>query len=112
MAQRPSRQDLRQNTVILGIKTDRAILQQRIEKRTDAMLKAGLEEEVSDLANRYGWDCEALKGVGYAQWKDYFLGSQSLIETQQKIIKATMDLAKRQRTWFKRNKSIRWLKHR
>lgn len=107
--QRPSRQDLRQNTVILGIKTDRAILQQRIENRTDAMLKAGLEQEVSDLANRYGWDCEALKGVGYAQWKDYFLGSLSLIETQHKITKATKDLAKRQRTWFKRNKSIRWL---
>jgi tRNA dimethylallyltransferase len=73
------------------------------------MLDTGLEQEVQQLAQRYGWDCEALKGVGYAQWKDYFSGSQDLAETRQKIIKATQDLAKRQRTWFKRNKSIHWL---
>ncbi len=104
----PSRQELRENTLILGIKTDPTVLRERIERRVDGMLKAGLEGEVRGLAERYGWDCEALKGVGYAQWKDYFLGSQTLPETRQKIIKATLDLAKRQRTWFKRNKSIRW----
>lgn len=105
----PSRKEMRQNTLILGISIDREILNKRIIERVDLMLKSGLEQEVQGLALEYGWDCEALKGVGYAQWKNYFLGSQTLIETRQKIIKATLDLAKRQRTWFKRNKSIHWL---
>lgn len=105
----PSRKGLRGNTLIIGLKTDRATLDGRIAKRVDDMLANGLESEVKALAERYGWGCEALKGVGYAQWQGYFTGSQSLPETRQKIIKATLDLAKRQRTWFKRNKSIQWL---
>ena len=77
-------------------------------KRLDDMLEAGLEDEVRSLADKYGWGCEALKGIGYAQWKDYLEGGQSLPETRSKIIKATFEYAKRQRTWFKRNKSIHW----
>ncbi|MBC7707836.1 tRNA (adenosine(37)-N6)-dimethylallyltransferase MiaA [Polaromonas sp.] len=106
------RHPLRDNTLILGIQTDRETLQQRITERVDAMLAMGLEREVDELQRRYGWDCEALKGVGYSQWQDYFLGQKNaheLAQTRQKIIKATLDLAKRQRTWFKRNKSIQWL---
>ncbi|HEY5152434.1 MAG TPA: tRNA (adenosine(37)-N6)-dimethylallyltransferase MiaA [Candidatus Saccharimonadales bacterium] len=104
----PTREKIRDNTLIIGLKTDRPMLEERIVKRVDAMLAAGLENEVKGLAERYGWDCEALKGVGYAQWHDYFLGTQNLAETRRKIIKANLDLAKRQRTWFKRNKSIQW----
>ncbi|HVX23919.1 MAG TPA: tRNA (adenosine(37)-N6)-dimethylallyltransferase MiaA [Candidatus Saccharimonadales bacterium] len=105
---RPQRKELRANTVMIGLKTDRTILSARIEQRVDAMLAAGLEQEVKDLAEHYGWDCEALKGVGYAQWQDYFLGAASLETTRERIIKATRDLAKRQRTWFKRNPQIIW----
>jgi tRNA dimethylallyltransferase len=104
----PTRQKLRDNTLIIGLKTGLEVLEERVIKRVDAMLADGLEDEVRTLAGRYGWDCEALKGVGYAQWQNYFSGAQSLSETRQKIIKATLDLAKRQRTWFKRNKSIHW----
>jgi len=105
---RPERGKQRSNTVIIGLQTDRTILNDRIEWRVDAMLAAGLEQEVEHLVRRYGWDCEALKGVGYAQWQDYFLGSATLELTRQRIIKATRDLAKRQRTWFKRNEQIQW----
>jgi tRNA dimethylallyltransferase len=105
---RPTRQPLRGNTCIIGLKTDRAVIEQRIISRLDTMLSAGLEDEVRGLAGKYGWDAEALKGIGYAQWKGYFEGTQSLPETRSKIIKATFEYAKRQRTWFKRNKSIHW----
>lgn len=107
--QLPERRPLRPNTLIIGLKPPREQLKERIERRTDAMLEAGLEQEVRELAEQYGWDCEAMKGVGYAQWRGYFEGSDSLAETRAKIIKATLDLAKRQRTWFKRNKSIQWV---
>ena len=104
----PTRQPLRVNTLMIGLKPERDDLRQRIERRVDVMLAAGLEAEVRSLAERFGWDCEALKGIGYAQWRGYFEQRQSLAETRQKIIKDNLELAKRQRTWFKRNKSIRW----
>lgn len=105
----PTRHELRPNTLIVGLKIEREELNRRIQKRVDLMFEKGLESEVSKLVDHYGWDCEGLKGVGYAQWQDYFTGTQSLVETRAKIIKATLDLAKRQRTWFKRNKSIHWI---
>lgn len=105
----PTKGELRPNTLIIGLKTDREWLKNRIESRTEAMLSAGLEREVRALADKYGWSCEALKGVGYAQWQNYFLGTQTLEQTKQRINKSTLDLAKRQRTWFKRNNSIQWI---
>ncbi len=105
---RPGRAPLRDNTFMIGLKTPREEIERRIVKRLDDMLASGLEDEVRALADRYGWDCEALKGIGYAQWKPYFSGGQSLPETRTKIIKATFEYAKRQRTWFRRNKSIHW----
>lgn len=105
----PTRQVMREHTLLLGVRVDRETLRQRIELRVDAMLAAGLEAEVRSLVDAYGWDCEALKGVGYAQWRSYFAEAETLAATRQRIIKATLDLAKRQRTWFKRNKSIQWI---
>lgn len=105
---RPSRQAMRANTYVMGLRVPREELKQRIIARTDAMLAAGLEGEVRSLVEQNGWSCEALKGVGYAQWRGYFEGSETLAETRAKIIKATLDLAKRQRTWFKRNKGVHW----
>lgn len=105
----PTKKDMRGNTLLLGLKPSRDDLKDRVIKRTDAMLVAGLEDEVHQLVERYGWDCEALKGISYAQWRGYFEGRETRDETRQKIIKATLDLAKRQRTWFRRNKSIHWL---
>jgi len=106
---RPTKHDLRPETLIIGLEVDRESLRERVAARVDSMLAAGLEREVKALVQRYGWDCEGLKGVGYAQWRGYFEGTQSLDETREKIIKATLDLAKRQNTWFKRNKSIHHL---
>jgi tRNA dimethylallyltransferase len=109
---RPVKHALRPNTLVLGIKTERDALLERVTRRVDAMLEAGLETEVRGLADEYGWDVEAMKGIGYREWKDYVQGTQSLAETRKRILKASMDLAKRQRTWFKRNDSIQWLNDR
>lgn len=106
---RPTKQGLRPDTLILGLRPPRDDLLRRIELRVDAMMAAGLEDEVRRLASQFGWDAEPMKGIGYWQWKDYFAGVQTREETREKIVKASLDLAKRQRTWFKRNKSIQWL---
>jgi tRNA dimethylallyltransferase len=107
--QKSTSQQLRDNTLAIGLRVDRQVLRKRITSRLDNMLSAGLEQEVSSLVKRYGWQCEALKGISYAEWHDYFLGQETLENVRSKIIKANLDLAKRQRTWFKRNKSIHWL---
>ena len=106
---KPTKQELRKRTLLLGLQVERHELKQRITDRTDAMLAAGLENEVRQLAELYGWDCEALKGIGYAQWQQYFLGSENKEQVRLKIIQATISLAKRQQTWFQRNKSIHWI---
>lgn len=104
-----TKQALRGNILVIGLQPEREALKQRIASRVNAMLAAGLEQEVAMLSRHYGWKAEGLKGIGYREWQDYFLGSQSLEQTRERIISATVGLAKRQRTWFKRNKSIHWL---
>lgn len=104
--QKPTRSPLPNNVVLCGIKPKE--LNARIEQRVDAMLAAGLEAEVKRLSSEYGWEAEALKGIGYREWRDYFEGNQSLEITRERIISATKNLAKRQRTWFKRNPDITW----
>jgi tRNA dimethylallyltransferase len=106
---RPTKRDMRPNTLVLGLRTPREVLLKRVTARVDAMLAAGLEAEVRELVERYGWEVEPMKGIGYREWREYFLGVQDLAETRARIIKSTIDLAKRQRTWFKRNSSIQWL---
>jgi tRNA dimethylallyltransferase len=106
--QKPTKKDMKPQTLIIGLNTDNQTLQKRVEQRTEEMLEAGLEQEVKNLADKYGWEIEPMKGIGYQQWREYFSGTQSLEQTKQKIISATMKLAKRQRTWFKRSPDIQW----
>ena len=105
----PDRSNLRPNTLILGIELTRDELAKRITERVNTMLRQGLQQEVRELSQKYGWECESLKGIGYREWHKYFLGSQTLDQTRQRIVKSSLDLAKKQRTWFRRNKSIHWL---
>jgi tRNA dimethylallyltransferase len=109
---RPDKKEMRDNALVLGIATEREQLRERITKRVDAMLAAGLENEVRELAEQYSWEAEPMKGIGYREWREYFAGAQNLNETRARIIKASMDLAKRQRTWFKRNNRIQWVSDR
>lgn len=105
---KPTKSKLRAGTLIIGLRSDNEHLKKRIQKRVDKMLAAGLEAEVKELSRKYGWDIEPMKGVGYRQWREYFEGDQNLEQTRQRIISATVQLAKRQRTWLKRNPDIQW----
>lgn len=105
----PTKQALRSQTLLLGLQTDRTLLEQRITERVDNMLQSGLQQEVTELAGRYSWEAEPMKGIGYREFKLYLSGAQTIEQTRSAIIRSTMALAKKQRTWFKRNKSIQWL---
>lgn len=101
--------DIRPNTIIIGLKTERDMLERRIVKRTETMFDRGLLEEVKRLVNNYGWEAPGLQAIGYQEFKPFFEGAESLEEVKANIITHTMQYAKRQRTWFKRNKSIHWV---
>lgn len=94
---------------IIGLKLDKLTLKQNIEKRTQSMLNNGFVQEVKKLQNKYGEDCAALYSTGYAQVNDFLKGMIKESELKDNIVTATLKLAKKQATWFKRNQDIEWV---
>ena len=89
---------------------DRERLYGRIDKRVDQMLSQGLVEEVSRL--REMGCCRgqtAMQGLGYKEILDYLDGKCSLDEAVYVLKRDTRHFAKRQLTWFKRERDVRWL---
>lgn len=101
---------LRANTLIIGIDMPADELTVRIHDRVEAMIEQGLEAEVKKLSNLYGPDAPALRStIGYREFSEYFAGDASLDEVIQLIEANTRSLAKRQRTWFRREPAIHWI---
>ncbi len=97
---------LRSNTLVIGLEVEREELKQRIKDRVESMFDKGLPDEVAGLVKKYGLGCEALSAVGYKELQPYLNSEQNLAETKHLIVQNTLNYAKRQRTWFKRNISI------
>lgn len=106
---RPKQKNLRSQTLVMGLKPPRSILRANIERRVDNMFRSGLKTEVEQLVKTYGWEVEPMKGIGYREFRGYFDGQYSLAETKRKIVRSSLGLAKKQRTWFKRHPEIVWL---
>jgi tRNA dimethylallyltransferase len=103
------RHELRPNTLILGMTVDREVLKHNIMLRVNAMIQQGFLDEVRRVAGQYSWDAPALQAPGYKAFRGFFEGNMTLEEAKDLFIRNDLQLAKRQRTWFKRNKSIHWL---
>lgn len=101
--------ELRSRTLVVGLQRDRSELNERIQKRTEQMVQGGFIEEVKTLLNKYGSDNEAMSGIGYRTFVKYINGELSLEDAKVEFVRGDKSLAKRQRTWFKRNKSIHWI---
>lgn len=80
---------------------EKEILNERIEKRTEKMFEAGLVDEVANLEYRYGRLHNPMKAIGIKEVLDYFDGKLTLDRTKERIVIATRQLAKRQRTFNK-----------
>lgn len=100
----------RYDYLMIGLNTERAELYGRINNRVDAMFENGLLDEVSDLYKNEGvsFDNQAFAAIGYKEFKPFFDGTASLNEVKETIKKNTRNYAKRQITWFKRYKDIKW----
>lgn len=89
---------------------DRSELYRRIDRRVDLMMEQGLLEEVRRLKERgCTSDMVSMKGLGYKELLDYMDGTYSLEEAVRIIKRDTRHFAKRQITWFKREKDVHWI---
>ena len=93
----------------LGLDVDRDILHDRINKRVDIMFENGLVKEVEDLfTNPETWEYTSFQGIGYKEFKDYFLKEKSIDEVNTAIKTHSRQYAKRQYTWFKNQMPVHW----
>lgn len=98
--------------LIIGLDyDDREALYNRINRRVDAMIEAGLEGEVRSLLSRGLLSAESTAGqaIGYKEMLGYIAGNCSLGDAVEKIKLGTRRYAKRQLTWLRRNPNINWL---
>ncbi len=90
----------------IGLELPKEELHRNINARVDNMIKAGLPEEVKELMPFR--KLNALQTVGYAELFDWLDGNISLEKAVEQIKTATRQYAKRQMTWFKKDKEIQW----
>lgn len=89
---------------------DRSLLYQRIDQRVDEMMAAGLVDEVKrlqDMGCRRGM--VSMQGLGYKEILDYLDGKYDLEEAVRVLKRDTRHFAKRQITWFKREREVQWI---
>ncbi len=90
----------------IGLNSEREVLYETICKRVEKMVKAGLVEEARELYQYR--NLNSLNTVGYKELFDHFDGNFSLDKSIELIKRNTRRYAKRQLTWFHRDKNIHW----
>ena len=90
---------------------DRATLYHRIDRRVEQMLEQGLLDEIRALlADGIPEKCTAMQAIGYKEFVDALQGRSSLETATALVQQSSRQYAKRQLTWFRRNKAIHWLR--
>ena len=89
---------------------DRGELYRRIDLRVDEMLRQGLLEEIRELlASGIPPKCTAMQAIGYKEFVDSLQRSLPVEQAVEEVKKSSRHYAKRQLTWFRRNKALHWL---
>ncbi|PIZ95941.1 MAG: tRNA (adenosine(37)-N6)-dimethylallyltransferase MiaA [Candidatus Magasanikbacteria bacterium CG_4_10_14_0_2_um_filter_33_14] len=97
----------------IGIKVDKETIHKRIEERVDKMIENNLLKEIDALLKqKYSWDLPSMSGIGYRQFREHLEGTEELEKAINKLKKETKHFAKKQMTWFKRDKRINWVEKR
>ena len=94
---------------VFVLNMDREKLYERINKRVDIMIQKGLIQEVENLQRKYNEFPTAMQGLGYKEVVDYLQGEYTQEEMIEKIKMESRRYAKRQLTWFRKNKENIWL---
>ena len=94
---------------VFAINMDRELLYDRINIRVDQMIEQGLIKEVKDLLDKYTLFPTSMQGLGYKETRRYIEGEITKEELIEQLKMETRRYAKRQITWFRKNKEITWL---
>lgn len=96
---------------VIGLACQRDILYERINRRVESMLAAGLIDEVQGLLDRgYGPELPPMQAIGYRHMVQYLNGSWTLEQARELLARDTRRYAKRQLTWFRQTAGIKWCK--
>lgn len=99
------------NVLMIGMKKTPQELKELINQRVKKMIEKGLEKETKKLEKNCGWKNSTMQTIGYQEWRENFDKKISKKEVEEKIKLHTLQFARRQMTWFKRDKSIHWIKN-
>jgi len=102
------REKMRPEYVVFGIETEKEVLKEGLQQRIEKMFSPELYEETRRLVEKYGWKNQAMKSDIYEYVYKYLEGEMPLEEAKEKAFFEDVHLAKRQMTWFRRNKEIIW----
>ncbi len=94
---------------ILELGLDREDLKERILQRTKNMFLFGILEETKNLINKYGWDLPILETIGYKEAKNVLKNDLTIEKAIELTTTKTIQLAKRQKTWFRNKNNPIWL---
>ena len=96
--------------VMIGLRMDREKLYERINKRIDIMMEQGLIDEVKSLLDRgYSENLTSMQAIGYKEVISYLKDNCSLDETVEILKRQSRRYAKRQLTWFRKEKRVNWI---
>lgn len=98
------------NHIYIVVDVEKDILNKNIEKRVEQMFENGLLKENEELRKKGLNKSRGFRTIGYQEFDKYFSEGRDLVEIKKEIINHTRQYAKRQRTWFRRNKNAIWCK--
>jgi tRNA dimethylallyltransferase len=96
------------STQLIGLRRKREVLRTAVESRTNFMLRNGLVDEVRGLIRDFSTTLKPLQSVGYREVTQFLNGEIKEEELESLITTSTLQLAKRQATWFKRDQETKW----
>ena len=102
------RETLIDNTIVVGITTNRETLRTRIALRSEQLFANNVVEEATILGKKYSWDSEAMTGNVYPLVRKYIAGELDETGLRREFEISDWRLAKRQMTWLRRNPYIMW----
>ena len=104
--------DSQYNYAYFVLNRDRSVIYERINQRVDQMVQQGLVEEVRGLLDKgVSPDCVSIQGLGYKEIVRYLKGELTLEEACAFLKQSTRHFAKRQLTWFRRERDVIWMNY-
>lgn len=97
------------NVLWIGLTAPKVVLERKIEARVRERARMGIKKEIENLlAEGVSWDDQSMLSLGYRQWRDFFEGGVDEEHVAAEWKKEEIRYARRQITWFKKDRRIRW----